>query len=62
MNGSWTQPDIRDEVIDYVRNWANKTELNANMLVGWIGIPRSKYYQWKDRYGQVNEQDRKSVV
>jgi transposase InsO family protein len=55
LNGSWTQPDIRDEVIDYVRNWANKTELNANMLVGWIGIPRSKYYQWKDRYGQVNE-------
>ena len=24
-------------------------------LVGWIGIARSKYYQWKDRYGRVNE-------
>jgi len=23
--------------------------------VGWIGIGRAKYYQWKDRYGQVNE-------
>jgi transposase InsO family protein len=42
-------------VIDYVRTWADKTELYANQLVGWIGIPRSKYYQWKDRYGQVNE-------
>jgi putative transposase len=55
LNGSWTQPDIRDEVIDYVRTWADKTELHANTLVGWIGIDRSKYYQWKDRYGQVNE-------
>ena len=55
MNGCWTQPDIRDEVIDYVRTWADKTELHANTLVGWIGIDRSKYYQWKDRYGRVNE-------
>jgi len=38
-----------------VRTWADKTELRANTLVGWIGISRSKYYQWKDRYGQVNE-------
>jgi transposase InsO family protein len=55
LNGSWTQPDVRDEVIDYVRTWADKTELHAKTLVAWIGIPRSKYYQWKDRYGQVNE-------
>jgi len=23
--------------------------------VGWIGIDRSKYYQWQERYGRVNE-------
>jgi len=38
-----------------VRTWADKTELHAKTLVGWIGIPRSKYYQWRQRYGQVNE-------
>ena len=38
-----------------MRTWADKTELNAKTLVGWIGIGRAKYYQWKDRYGQVNE-------
>lgn len=38
-----------------MRTWADKTELHARTLVGWIGIARSKYYQWKDRYGQVNE-------
>lgn len=42
-------------MIDYVRIWADKTDLHAKTLVGWIGIPRSKYYQWQERYGQVNE-------
>jgi transposase InsO family protein len=43
-------------VIDYVRTWADKTELPASRLVGWIGIGRSKYHQWKQRHGQVREQ------
>jgi transposase InsO family protein len=55
LNGSWTQPDVRDEVIDYVRTWTDKTELHAQTLVAWIGIDRSKFYQWQARYGQVNE-------
>ena len=38
-----------------MRTWADKTELHAKALVGWVGIPRSKYYQWKQRYGRVNE-------
>jgi hypothetical protein len=42
-------------VIDYVRTWTDKTELHAKTLVGWIGIPPSKYYQWRERYGQVND-------
>ena len=55
MNGVWTQPDIRDEVIDYVRYWSDRTQLPANRLVRWIGIGRSKYYHWRNRYGKVNE-------
>lgn len=55
MNGSWTQPDTRDEVIDYVRHYSDKTELPAGKLIGWIGISRSKYYHWSGRYGKVNE-------
>lgn len=27
-------------------------------MVQWIGINRSKYYQWRDRYGKVNEHNR----
>ncbi len=55
MKGSWAQPDTRDEVVDYVHQWADRTEIKPTKLVGWIGISRSKYYQWQDRYGKVNE-------
>jgi len=52
---SWVQPDIRDEVIDYVRYYSDKTEIAAGDFIRHIGIARSKYYDWKDRYGKVNE-------
>jgi putative transposase len=38
-----------------VRTWSDKTELAATRLVGWIGIGRSKYHDWRGRYGRVNE-------
>jgi len=50
--------DTRDEVIDYVRRWSERTELPAKRLVQWIGLGMSKYYDWKQRYGQVNEHHR----
>jgi putative transposase len=50
--------DTRDEVIDYVRHWSDRTQLPANRLVQWIGLGMSKYYDWKQRYGQVNEHHR----
>lgn len=55
MKDAWAEPDVRDEVIDYVRYWSGKTGLKAAKMVNWIGISRSKYYHWRDRYGQVNE-------
>ena len=38
-----------------MRYWSDRTELAADRLVGWIGISRSKHYQWRSRYGMVNE-------
>ncbi len=55
MNGSWAEPDVRDEVVDYVRYWSDKTGIKATKMIGWIKITRSKYYAWLDRYGKVNE-------
>ena len=55
MNGSWTEPDVRDEVVDYVRYWSDKTSIKATKMIRWIKITRSKYYDWLNRYGKVNE-------
>jgi len=47
--------DVRDEVVDYVRYWADKTDIKATKMVKWIGIARSKFYDWRSRYGKLNE-------
>jgi putative transposase len=42
-------------VVDYVRSWSQRTDIGYRRIVQWIGIPRSKFYQWQQRYGKVNE-------
>ena len=46
---------MRDEVVDFVWKWSEKTETAAGRLVGWLQIGRSKYHDWTKRYGKVNE-------
>jgi hypothetical protein len=46
---------VRDEVVDYVGKWSGQTELSARQLGRWIGVGMSKFYDWKARYGKVNE-------
>jgi len=36
-------------------SWSEKTEIAAERFVGWIGISRGKYYDWRKRYGKANE-------
>lgn len=55
MKDSWAEPDIRDEVVDYVRYWSSRAEIKAGKIVNHIGITRSKYYDWRRRYGKTNE-------
>jgi len=42
-------------VVDYVRRWNERTEIPARQLVTWLGITSSKFHDWKNRYGKVNE-------
>jgi transposase InsO family protein len=55
LKASWAEPDVRDEVVDYVRHWSDKTGIKATKMIRWIGMHRSKYYDWASRYGEVNE-------
>jgi transposase InsO family protein len=46
---------MRDEVIDFVRYWSDRSGIGAINLVDSLGISRSKYYSWRERYGKRNE-------
>jgi putative transposase len=42
-------------VVDFVRTWSEKTELPAEKFVGWLGVARGKFFDWRTRYGKANE-------
>lgn len=47
--------DIRDQVVDYVRDWNRKSDIPVSLLLRWVGITTSKYHDWKKRFGKLNE-------
>ena len=47
--------DVRDQVVDYVRCWSEKTEIGAGRFIHWLNVVASKFYNWRKRYGRVNE-------
>ena len=42
-------------MVDYVRYWTDRTSIPAKQIVAWLGIQPGKFYDWKQRYGKVNE-------
>lgn len=46
---------MRDEVVDFVRDWAAKTELPESRWIAWVGVARGKFFAWRKRYGKANE-------
>ena len=55
MTKNWVPHDARDQVVDFVRRWSEKTEIGVGRFVSWLGITGSKFYTWRERYGRVNE-------
>ena len=41
-------------MVAFVRRWAQRSELPIRRLVGWLGVSRSKFHSWCERYGQAN--------
>lgn len=46
-------------MIDFTTHWSERTGLRQDQLVAWLGIARSKYFDWKKRYGKANEHNGK---
>ena len=55
LSGQWVSQETRDEVIEFVRRWSERTEIPADRFIRWTGIGTSKCYDWRGRYGKVNE-------
>ncbi|MCI0456428.1 MAG: integrase core domain-containing protein [Gemmataceae bacterium] len=47
--------DTRDQLVDFVRSWSDKTEIPMTRFLPWVGIGTSKFYDWRGRFGKVNE-------
>lgn len=45
--------------MDFVTDWSAKSDLPAKRITGWLGITTSKFYDWRGRYGKVNEHNGK---
>jgi putative transposase len=41
--------------VDFVNGWSGKTEIIIGRFLGWIELGTSKFYDWRRRYGKVNE-------
>jgi hypothetical protein len=55
LTKNWVPHDVRDQVVDFVRRWSEKTEISVGRFPQWLGIGASKFYDWRQRYGRVNE-------
>ena len=51
----WVPHDTRDAVVDFVHRWSAKTGIPAAAFIVWLAIVPSKFYDWKRRYGKINE-------
>lgn len=40
--------------MDFIRAWSARTGITQTVLVVWLGVHLSKYYDWRQRYGKVN--------
>jgi putative transposase len=45
--------------VDFIDKWSEKTGLGTLKLVEWSGLSRSKFYDWRERYGKANEHNAK---
>jgi putative transposase len=55
LTGCWVPHDTRDQVVDFVRAWSDKTDIAIGRFLPWIGVGASKFYDWQHRFGKVNE-------
>jgi transposase InsO family protein len=46
---------VRDQVVDFIRTWSEKTGLVIERLLDWLELSVGKFYDWRQRYGKSNQ-------
>ena len=41
--------------MDFIRRWSEKTGLAIERLLEWLELSVGKFYDWRQRYGQINQ-------
>ena len=59
MTGKWVEPDIRDNVVEFINTITPKTDIKLKNMLSLIGINSSKYYSWTERKAQSNKHNGK---
>jgi putative transposase len=44
--------------VDFVQRWSEKTWIGAGRFIGWLDVAACKFFDWRERYGKVNEHNR----
>jgi putative transposase len=47
--------DTRDDIVDFVNRWSEKTEIPPVHFTDWLRLRRAKLADWRLRYGKANE-------
>lgn len=60
MNRKWVEPDVRDNVVEFVNFIRLKTDIPLKGITPLLGISSSKYYSWIERKGVKNNHNGKT--
>ncbi|MCX6587878.1 MAG: transposase [Acidobacteria bacterium] len=55
LHGSWVQPETRDQIVDFITHWAERTHRPIEALLAAAGLAVGKFYDWRKRYGAKNQ-------
>ncbi len=59
MDQQWVEPDVRDNVVEFINTIRPKIDIKLKNMLGLIGISSSKYYSWVGRKGETNNHNGK---
>jgi len=50
VDSAWTEQVVRDEVLDFIKHWSARAEVDKMHLLAWLALAKSTYSAWLKRY------------